>query len=404
MIVIGAGAAGLMAAGKAAEEGASALVLEKNPRPGVKVGITGKGRCNVTNVADVKTFMENVVSNGRFLYSSFHSFSNLDVMEFFERMGVSDRASDIVAALARYGSESGARLHMREEVKAIEPKAGEWSVITGQGAYRGKAVVIATGGRSYPRTGSTGDGYRWAEKLGHTVTPRRPGLVPLVCRESWIGKLQGLSLRNTAVWVTEREGKVVCRDFGELLFTHFGISGPVVLSASSHMQLWLSRNGLDFGEAGFVFHMDLKPGLDEDALDRRLLRDFEKFSLRDFQNALDDLLPQTLIPVILERSGIPPGTKVNSITREQRAVLRNLLKDFTVTVHQSRGMEEAIVTMGGVDVREINPKTMEAKLCPGLFFAGEVLDVDALTGGFNLQIAFSTGVSAGMYAADRRFQ
>lgn len=417
VIVIGAGAAGLMAAGKAAEEGASALVLEKNPRPGVKVGITGKGRCNVTNIADVKTFMDHVVSNGRFLYSSFHSFSNLDVMEFFEKMGVpvkeerggrifpvSDRASDIVAALARYGAEAGARLHLREEVNAVEPEEGYWSVITGQGAYRGKAVVIATGGRSYPRTGSTGDGYRWAETLGHGVTPRRPGLVPLVCRESWIRKLQGLSLRNTAVWVTERGGKVVCRDFGELLFTHFGISGPVVLSASSYMQRWLAQNGLDFGEAGFVFHMDLKPGLDEDALDKRLLRDFEKFALRDFQNALDDLLPQTLIPVILERSGIPAGTKVNAITREQRSALRNLLKDFTVTVHQSRGMEEAIITMGGVDVREINPKTMESKRCPGLFFAGEVLDVDALTGGFNLQIAFSTGVAAGVYAADRRFQ
>lgn len=403
-LVIGAGAAGLMAASTAAERGLDVTVVEKNDRPARKVMITGKGRCNVTNNCTmINDLVDNVPTNGRFLCSAFSAFMPYDVMEMFESLGVplkiergnrvfpvSDKAVDIVDALEKKRKNSGAKL-IKGTVKQILTEDGR---VTGVELESGEklfanSVVIATGGLSYPLTGSTGDGYELAKKVGHTVTELKPSLVALTCHENFCMDLQGLSLRNVSITVVDTEKyKEIYRDFGEMLFTHFGVSGPMILSASAHMR--------DMKKRKYEIHIDLKPALNYKQLDERVQRDFREESNRNFINALDKLLPKKLVPVIVRLCGVKPATKVNQITKEQRARLVNLLKDLKVTVMGFRPIEEAIITSGGISVKEISPKTMESKICKGLFFAGEVIDVDAYTGGFNLQIAFSTGKLAGL--------
>ncbi len=394
MAVIGGGAAGLMAAGRAAELGADVTLYERNPKTGKKLLITGKGRCNVANACDVPTFIRNVMRNPRFLYTALSAFSPEDSMAFFEEKGVplkvergnrvfpaSDKSADIVMALRGYISENRVRvIHAR--VIGIRFEGGGFTVLTGERKVPFDRVIVATGGKSYPLTGSTGDGYEFARRLGIEVTPIKGSLVPLECEESYCRALQGLSLRNIAVKVFDENGKAVFEDFGELLFTHFGISGPTVLSMSAHLH--------DIGKIKYSVSIDLKPALDEAMLDKRLLSDFAKYGNKNFDNALCDLLPKKLIDVFVKLSGVPGTKKVNEITREERRKIASLLKDLRLTIKRTRPIDEAIVTSGGVDVRELDPKTMGSKKYPGLFFAGEVIDVDAYTGGFNLQIAFST--------------
>ena len=403
VLVLGGGPAGMMAAIAAAENGAAVGLLEPNTRLGKKLNITGKGRCNLTNNCDVQELMKNVPQNGRFLYSAFSQYDSQDVMAFFEALGVplktergnrvfpvSDRSFDISGALERHLRTLQVRwLHDRGT--ALLLLDGAVAGVRGeQGTYEAPCVVIATGGVSYPLTGSTGDGYRLARSVGHTVVPPRPSLIPLVERGEICAGMQGLSLRNVALTAYE-DDKRIYHDFGELLFTHFGLSGPLVLSASAHMR--------HLGERKYRVEIDLKPALDEPTLDKRLLSDFEKHINSDFINALGDLLPKKMIPTVVARSGIGERSKVHSVTREQRHGLVRLLKHFSVEIAGARPVEEAIITSGGVSVGEVNPSTMASKLVPGLFFAGEVLDVDAYTGGFNLQIAWSTGRLAGEHAA-----
>lgn len=407
IIVVGAGAAGLMASGVAGEAGCEVLVVERNDRVGRKVMITGKGRCNVTNNCTmINELIGAVPTNGRFLYGAFSKFMPSDTIEFFEDMGValkvergnrvfpeSDKAVDIVDALNAFSQDSGAKrikgrvtelIISDGEIRGVRLESGE--------ELSASKVIIATGGASYPLTGSTGDGYSLAKQAGHTVTDLKPSLVPLVCHEGFCMDLQGLSLRNIEITVFDSESyKEIYKDFGEMLFTHFGVSGPVILSASAHMK--------DMKPRKYEIHIDLKPGLNYEQLDKRIQRDFLENANRNFINALDALLPKKLVPVIVKLSGIRPSTKVNQVTREQRAALVNLLKDIKVTVNGFRPLEEAIVTSGGVSTKEIDPRTMQSKLCKGLYFAGEVIDVDAYTGGYNLQIAFSTGRLAGESAA-----
>lgn len=402
--VVGGGAAGLMAAGHAAACGAVVTLYEKNPFCGKKLRITGKGRCNVCNDCDVNTVLEHVQSgNPRFLYAALHAFPPSDVKAFFEERGVplktergnrvfpvSDKAADIAEALRRAAAEAGVHF-VHAAVRAVRPEGDGFSV-EANGVHRYDRVIVATGGASYPLTGSTGDGYRFARALDIPVTALRPSLVPLETEEGDAAEMQGLSLKNTALTVTDREsGKVVYTDFGEMLFTHYGVSGPMILSASAHLR--------DMQRGRYVLHLNFKPALDDATLDARLLADFRKYANRDFANALADLLPQKLIPVVVRRSGIDAQKKVNLITRAERQALTAALRDFTLTVKRARPLAEAIVTAGGVDLSAISPKTMEAKQLPGLYFCGEVLDLDAYTGGFNLQIAFSTGYLAGESAA-----
>ncbi len=407
VIVIGGGPAGMMAAGTAAEMGASVALVEKNRQNGRKLLITGKGRCNVTNDCTRDEFFANIPVNSKFLFSAFSKFSNSDVMRFFESQGVplkvergnrvfpvSDRAADINNALIDYCKKSGVRV-IRDSVEELIIREGSLrGVRTLNGGELGcSQCIIATGGKSYPLTGSTGDGYIFARSAGHTVTAPKPSLVPLVIEGKECAEAQGLSLRNIAIRVTDSDtGKVVYRDFGEMLFTHFGMSGPVILSASSHMRDPKKR---------YVISVDLKPALSLEQLDARIQRDFSQNINKDFVNSLSKLLPQKIISVIIKRTGIPYTTKVNSIRREQRLALAGLLKDLSFTVTGFRPIDEAIITSGGVSVNEIDPKTMESKLMQGLYFAGEVIDVDAHTGGYNLQIAFSTGRCAGKAAAER---
>lgn len=394
VIIIGAGAAGLMAAGAALEKGLSVLLFDKNEKLGRKLRITGKGRCNVTNNCTKETVIASTVSNPRFLYSALNFFSPEDTMSFFENLGVplktergnrvfpvSDKADDIAEALINYAS--GAKV-IRNTVKDLIAENGEIKgVKTENKTYFAKNVLIATGGASYKATGSTGDGFKFAEKLGHSITPLSPSLVALCCEDKDIPEAQGLSLRNIGFKITDKvKNKVIYEDFGELLFTHFGISGPVVLSGSAHLK--------DMAKGRYLASIDLKPALTREKLDERLLRDFAENKNKDFVNSLQALLPQKLIEVVIKRSGIDGRTKCNSITKKQREALLNVLKDFTAEISDFRSLNEAIVTRGGVSVKEINPKTMESKLVRGLYFAGEVIDVDAYTGGFNLQIAFST--------------
>ncbi len=402
VLVIGGGAAGMMAAVSAAERGASVTLLEPNERLGKKLNITGKGRCNLTNNAPEQELMANIPRNGKFLYSAFAHFNAQDAMAFFEALGVplktergnrvfpvSDRAFDVSAALERRLKGLGVRL-VRDRAAALEIEEGRALGAAGErGRYPAEAVILATGGVSYPATGSTGEGHRMAAEAGHTVTPLRGSLVPL--RDFGIGKtLQGLSLRNVGLTVFENNKKLYT-DFGELVFTHFGLSGPVILSASAHMRR--------FGERAYHLEIDLKPALEEPALDRRLLSDFEKYRNQDFCNALDDLLPKKLIPEVVRISEIEPRRKVHDVTREQRRGLLQILKHFPVVIAGPCPVTDAIVTSGGVSVKEIDPATMESRRVRGLYFAGELIDVDAYTGGFNLQIAWSTGRAAGLAAA-----
>ncbi len=403
LIVVGAGAAGLMAAGTAARRGLRVLLLERNARPARKVMITGKGRCNVTNVCPLlNDLIANVPVNGRFLYGAFSRFMPSDTMDFFEEQGVplkiergnrvfpeSDRAVDIVDALCRYASHKNVALIQGRVTQLLMEEGRVCGAATQDGEpFFAPNVLLATGGLSYPGTGSTGDGYALARKIGHTIVEPRPSLVPVNVHEGWCSELQGLALKNIAVAIRDTDSfRTVYTDFGELLFTHFGLSGPVILSASAHMRQM--RRGR------YEVHIDLKPALDDRQLDIRLQRDFLKNANRVFANSLDALLPRKLIPVIVRLSGIAPGLKVNQVTKEMRQNLAALLKDLTLTVTSFRPIEEAIVTSGGVSTKEINAKTMESKLLPGLYFAGELIDVDGYTGGFNLQIAFSTGHLAG---------
>ena len=380
--VIGAGPAGLMAAGTAAARGCDVTIYEKNAIAGKKLLITGKGRCNVTTACPPEEFSSYVKGSPKFLYSALNAFSCKDTVDFFENLGVplkvergarvfpvSDKSADIRNALLKYAKSNGAKI-VRKNITAL-PKAD--------------SVIIATGGLSYPITGSTGDGYTFAKAAGHKIAQPRASLVSLYCKEQWCETVSGLSLRNVRFTVLGSGKKPVFSEQGEMLFTHFGISGPLTLSASALLTKQL-----------YSAEIDLKPALSMQQLDARVRRDFEEFKNRDFSNSLDKLLPKSLIPVVVESSGIEQGTKVNSVTKEERQRLVALLKALPLTITGTRPIEEAIITAGGVLTKEINPQTMESKLKPGLYFAGEVMDVDALTGGFNLQIAFSTGYLAGM--------
>ncbi|MCD8382008.1 MAG: NAD(P)/FAD-dependent oxidoreductase [Clostridiales bacterium] len=392
-----------MAALTAARQGGRVTLLERNRKLGRKLRITGKGRCNVTNDCTTAQVLQNVPRNGRFLYSALSQFGPPDVKAFFEELGVplktergnrvfpqSDRADDVADALVRALGEAGVRLRTGR-VTAILTENGAVTGVRLENGRRLSAdrVILCTGGLSYPDTGSTGDGYAMAKALGHTIEPVKASLVPLAA-EDCCRTLQGLSLRNVGIQVKDQEGKVLYRDFGELLFTHFGLSGPVILSASAHMR--------DFDHVKYTVEIDLKPALDDKTLDARLLRDFQQNANRDFQNSLNALLPQKLIPEVVRRSGIPPETKVHDLTREQRHALLRVLKQFRISVTGPRPIRDAIVTSGGVRVSEVDPSTMASKLVPGLYLCGELLDVDGYTGGFNLQIAWSTGYTAGCWA------
>ena len=404
IIVIGGGAAGLMAAGTAAECGARVTLFETNEKVGRKLFITGKGRCNVCNDCDVQGVLQNVPVNPRFLYSALGCFSPADVMAFFENHGVplktergnrvfpvSDKSADIIDALFTWVKRSGVTI-VHETVESLALQDGRVTGVQAHGrVYPADRVIVATGGASYPQTGSTGDGYRFARTAGHKIVSPNGSLVPLVT-PGGCEALMGLSLRNVQVTVFENNKKI-WSDFGEMLFTHFGLSGPLILSASAHMR--------HFGSKGYHIEIDLKPALDEKTLDRRLLGDFDKHKNSDFINALGDLLPRKIIPAVVRMSEIDPRAKVNGITKAQRAALLHTLKHFLVLVSGKRPIAEAIVTSGGVSVKEVSPKTMESKKVKGLYFAGEVLDVDAYTGGFNLQIAWSTGRLAGLSAAQQ---
>lgn len=391
----------MMAGIIAARDGHKVTVMEKNEKCGKKIFITGKGRCNFTNAGDMEDIRNSIVSNPKFMYSSLNAFNNYDVMGFFDELGLkfkvergnrvfpeSDRSSDVIAALV--GELNRLRVEIRYHTAAerlLLEDGRVKGVVTADGRkHFADAVIVATGGLSYPVTGSTGDGYEFAKSAGHTIIPTSPALVAFNAKEEYVKELQGLSLKNAAVRI-ERDGRELYSDFGELLFTHFGVSGPTVLSASSYMTKELKKGNLKL-------HIDLKPALDEKKLDERILRDFEERKNKQFKNSLDGLLPKKLIPVIVGLVGINGEKSVNVLSRQERQRLTSLLKDFTVTLTSLRGYNEAIITQGGVDVKEIKPATMESKLAAGLYFAGEVLDVDAVTGGFNLQIAWSTAYAA----------
>lgn len=414
IIVIGGGAAGMAAAIAAAENGCAVTIYEKNEKLGKKIYITGKGRCNVTNDCDMEGLFDSVVTNSRFLYSAFYGFTNQDMKDFLEANGchvkvergnrvfpVSDRASDVTSALARRLRELHVKVELNQGVRELWLEDGvlKGVILAQSGNERGKkdsyiaadAVLVATGGLSYPTTGSTGDGYRFAEAAGHKVTELSPALVPFETEED-VKELQGLSLRNVEAAVLNGK-KEVYREFGEMLFTHYGVSGPVLLSASSYAAKKLKKGPL-------TLVIDLKPALSMEQLDARILRDFEAEKNKQFKNALNHLYPSKLIPVIIRRSGIEPDKQVNAVTKEERRRLAEVTKHFTLTLTGLRGFNEAIITQGGVTVKEVNPSTMESKKLPGLYFAGEVLDLDAVTGGYNLQIAWSTGVLAGRSAAE----
>ncbi len=405
IVVIGAGAAGLMAAISAAELGAQVVIVEKNDRAGVKLRITGKGRCNVTNNCSEAEVMKNITRNEKFMFSSLRGFSSADAMDFFERLGVplktergnrvfpvSDKAADVAEALDRYCAELGVK-RIKGRVTGIKTAGGEvCGVKSTAGDIDCRRVILATGGVSYPKTGSNGEGYAMAKALGHSIVEPEASLVPLVSPDEFCPAMQGLSLRNVRLTLTGSKSGKVFEDFGEMQFTHFGLTGPLVLSASAHM----GREGSE----SYTVSLDLKPALDEKALDARILRDFAAQANKDFANSLGELAPRLLIPVLIERSGIDPRCKVNSITREQRQKLLQLFKNFTVRISGKRPVDEAVITSGGVTASEIKPATMESRIVPGLYFAGEVIDVDAYTGGFNLQIAWSTAYAAGKSAAE----
>lgn len=410
VIVVGGGAAGMMAAVTAAKSGAEVILFEKNERLGRKIRITGKGRCNVTNDCDNNEFLSNVASNPKFLYAALSRFSTADTKEFFENCGValkvergkrvfpqSDKAQDIVDALENACVEAGVRI-LNKKVESLIIEDGIACGVKAQGAdYRAKCVIVCTGGASYPKTGSSGDGYRFAKSAGHSIAQIKPSLVPLVAQGGLCSRMQGLSLKNVGLKIRDSEsGRTVYEDFGEMMFTHFGITGPMVLSASAHLS--------DIESGKYIACIDMKPALDSKTLDQRILSDFSDSINKDFINSLDALLPQKMIDVIVGLSGIDARKKVNSITKEERERLVGLIKNIEIPLRCTRPIDEAIITKGGVSVSEISPKTMESKITPHLYFAGEVLDLDGYTGGFNLQIAFSTAVLAGENAAWSSFE
>lgn len=404
VIVIGGGAAGMMAALTAAERGGEVALLERNQKVGRKLYITGKGRCNLTNDCTVQEALANIPRNSRFLTSAMTRFPPAETKRYFEALGVplktergnrvfpqSDRAADVIDALFLALRRAGVELIQDRAVRVLTKGGRVTGVETERGRYGCKAVILATGGLSYPATGSTGDGYAMAEDLGHTIVEPKPSLVPLTAAGEDCARMQGLSLRNVAVKVKDRKGKAVFQEQGEMLFTHFGLSGPLILSASAHMRAFETDH--------YTVWIDLKPALDEKTLDQRLLRDLSENANRDFRHVLEGLAPRLMVPVLAERCGIPLGEKANSVTREQRRRLLETLKGFSVEIAGPRGVEDAIVTSGGVKVGEVDPRTMASKKTAGLYFAGEILDVDAYTGGFNLQIAWATGHAAGEAAA-----
>ena len=399
-VVVGGGAAGMMAALIAARRGRPVTLVEHRRFCGRKLRITGKGRCNLCNNCDLKHFFQQVPGNPKFLYGALHRFPPADTMAFFEDLGVplktergnrvfpvSDRAHDVANALENALRRAGVRMRFTEALRVTTEAGAVSGLETGEGFLPAGSVLLATGGASYPGTGSTGDGYRMARELGHSLSPLRPSLVPLESDDPDCLQLRGFSLKNVRLTAYDSSGKAVYSDLGEMLFTHFGVSGPLVLSASSHLRDWSG--------GPCRLSLDLKPGLEPEQLDARILRDFEKYRNRDFRNALDDLAGRSMIPVLVRRSGIPEETKVHSVTRSQRQNLVRLFKDISISVTGPRPIAEAIVTAGGVRVGEIDPRTMESKLVRGLYFAGEILDTDAFTGGYNLQIAWSTGHLAG---------
>lgn len=407
VIVVGGGAAGMFAAIAAAKNGHQVTLYEKNEKLGKKIFITGKGRCNITNAADMEELFDAVVTNSKFLYSSFYGYTNQNVIDFFEDAGVpvkiergnrvfpiSDHSSDVIRALEREMKKVGVKVFLNTEVKSVEAEKGKFNkvVLKDTTTQTADACIVATGGLSYRSTGSTGDGFRFAENVGHKVTQCFPSLVPMETKEPWICELQGLSLRNVEAKILDGK-KELYKDFGEMLFTHFGVSGPLIISASSYVgKKFMDKNGQ---KKELTLEIDLKPALTEEQLDQRVLRDFEENHNRQFKNAITKLFPTKLIPVMLELGGIDPEKKVNSIEKEERKQFVHLIKHFRMTLTGLRDYPEAIITKGGVNVKEIDPGTMESKLVKGLYFAGEVLDLDALTGGFNLQIAWSTGYAAG---------
>lgn len=401
--VIGGGPAGMMAAGTALSYGADVMIFEHMPYLGKKLGITGKGRCNVTNNCTVEDFLSNVTKNPRFLYSALGAFSPYDTLDFFERLGVKlktergnrvypedDRARTIVDAMRRYCK--GAKI-ATEKVKSLKVQDDGSFIINGDAKYTFDSVILATGGRSYPLTGSDGSGHRLATKLGHSVTTLIPSLIPFNSPSKLCSDMQGLSLRNVAIKILDGQSRTIYSDFGEMMFTHFGVTGPIILSASAHVR--------EYDISSLTLSIDLKPALDEKTLDARLLSDFRGNANKDFINALSALLPSKMIEPFIFVVGISPRKKVNTITKEERKRILTALKDFRIPLSSFRPIEEAIVTSGGVDTKEIRPGTMESKLVENLYFAGEVIDVDAYTGGFNLQIAFSTGYLAGKSAAEK---
>ena len=405
VIVVGGGAAGMMSAVFAARNGQNVQLLEKNEKLGKKLFITGKGRCNITNAADIEDLFTAVTSNPKFLYSGFYSFTNQQVIDFFEELGVktkiergervfpvSDHSSDVIAAFSRELNSLGVSVSLHTEVKELlcEQDKVCGVLLTNGKKMKADAVIVATGGISYPSTGSTGDGYRFAKETGHRVTELLPSLVPMEVRQWYAKELQGLSLRNIEIRITDGKKKLY-EEFGEMLFTHYGVTGPVILSASSVVGKTLRKKEL-------TLHIDLKPALSEEQLDKRILREFDANHNKQYKNSIDSLFPAKLKPVMIELSEIEPEKKVNEITREERQRLVHLIKDFTMTLTGLRGYNEAIITKGGVSVKEIDPGTMESKIIKGLYFAGEVLDLDAVTGGYNLQIAWSTGYLAGINA------
>lgn len=409
-LIIGGGPAGLMAAIASSKNGDKVTIIEKMHSCGKKLLITGKGRCNITNNAQMDKFMENTPTNAKFLYGVFNNFTNKDIIELLENEGVktkvergervfpvSDRAQDVLNALLHILKKQNVEILTNSTVKRIiidNEKNVLGMELDNRKEIKADKIILATGGKSYPVTGSTGDGYKLAKDLGHTITKIEPSLVPLTSYDGVCKELQGLSLRNVAIKLYICD-KVVYRDFGEMLFTHFGVSGPIVLSASSY--LVKTKNIEEILKSNKVeIEIDLKPALTEEKLDTRILRDFEEQKNKQFKNSLDKLLPQKLIPIIIEKTNINENKKVNEITKQERQKLVNELKHFKININGTRPIEEAIITSGGVDVKEINPKTMESKLINGLYFAGEIIDVDCLTGGYNLQVAWSTGYTAGI--------
>ena len=401
--VVGGGPAGMMAAGTAALYGADVTIFESTDRLGKKLAITGKGRCNVTNRCTTQEFLENVITNPRFLYASMAEFDVEDTIRFFESQGVelktergkrvfpvSDKAKDIVDAMRRYCE--GVNVIYKKVTDIKKNDNDTFSVIASSESFSFDSVIIATGGKSYPLTGSDGSGYRLAQRLGHKVTELSPSLVPIESKSEVCKELQGLSLKNVSITVKDENNNKIFTDFGEMMFTHFGVTGPMILSASSHIK--------DKDVSKLTLSIDLKPALDEKTLDARILSDFKAQSNKDFVNSLGGLLPAKLIEPFVRIVGIDPRKKVNVITKEERKIILDKLKNFEISLHKFRPIEEAIITSGGIEVKGINPKTLESKITPGLYFAGEILDLDAYTGGFNLQIAFSTGYLAGKSSAE----